>query len=187
MLSGSDATSTRLQVECGNSWPIFVGVTQGKMALSENCNLHEILVAVCKDAAAAAGNQSVDILLDWPHRDGNNDDTRSYGTGVHKLDHKRSGSDANGGNIRISAREAGDCALIEVEDSGSGIPPEIYGRPFDPFVTAGKKDGLGLGLASRHTVREHGGDMWVEPASGARFVMRLPLSRVLTAAFHGTS
>jgi signal transduction histidine kinase len=82
-----------------------------------------------------------------------------------------------GGMIRITAKEAGDCALIEVEDSGPGIPPEIYARLFDPFTTAGKKEGLGLGLAlSRRTMRDHGGDMWIEPAAGARFVIRLPLN-----------
>ena len=47
---------------------------------------------------------------------------------------------------------------------------------FEPFVTAGKQNGLGLGLAlSRQTVFDHGGDIWMEPASGARFVIRLPL------------
>ena len=83
-----------------------------------------------------------------------------------------------GGAIGITGREAGDCALIEAGDSNPGIPPEIYGRLFDLFVTAGKKEGLGPGLApSRRTVRGHGrGDMWIEPAEGARFVIRLPLN-----------
>jgi signal transduction histidine kinase len=63
-----------------------------------------------------------------------------------------------------------------VEDSGPGIPPEIQDRLFEPFVSARKKDGLGLGLAtSRRTVRDHGGEMWTEAALGARFVIRLPL------------
>jgi signal transduction histidine kinase len=49
---------------------------------------------------------------------------------------------------------------------------------FEPFVTAGKQDGLGLGLAlSRQTVLHHGGDIWTEPAAGARFGIRLPLNR----------
>ena len=92
------------------------------------------------------------------------------------------------GMIRITTKEAVDCTLIEVEDSGAGIPPEIYGRLFDPFTTARKKEGLGLGLAlSRRTVRDHGGDMWIEPAEGARFVIRLPLSGISPAAFNGVS
>jgi len=49
---------------------------------------------------------------------------------------------------------------------------------FEPFVTAGKQDGVGLGLAlSRQTILNHGGDIWTEPATGARFVIRLPLNR----------
>jgi signal transduction histidine kinase len=67
--------------------------------------------------------------------------------------------------------------LVHVEDTGPGIAPEIRARLFEPFVSAGKRNGLGLGLAlSRQTVLDHGGDMWVEsvPGRGARFSFRLP-------------
>jgi signal transduction histidine kinase len=48
---------------------------------------------------------------------------------------------------------------------------------FEPFVTAGKKNGVGLGLAlSRKTVMSHGGDLWSDhKEDGARFVLRLPV------------
>ena len=76
----------------------------------------------------------------------------------------------------MDARKADHCVLIEVEDTGPGIPLAIRDRLFEPFVTSGKDHGMGLGLAlSRQTVREHGGDMWIEHAAGARFVVRLPL------------
>jgi len=68
-----------------------------------------------------------------------------------------------------------------VEDTGPGIAPEIRANLFQPFVTAGKRNGLGLGLAlTRQTVLEHGGDMWVEsePGRGARFFLRLPGAQV---------
>ena len=82
----------------------------------------------------------------------------------------------HGGKVHISARKADNCMLIAVEDTGPGIPAGIRDRLFEPFVTAGKSQGLGLGLAlSRETVLDHGGDMWTEPAAGARFVIRLPL------------
>jgi signal transduction histidine kinase len=72
--------------------------------------------------------------------------------------------------------KADNCVLVEVEDSGPGIPCGIRDRLFEPFVTAGKDGGLGLGLAlSRQTVLDHGGDMWTEPAAGALFIIRLPL------------
>jgi Histidine kinase-, DNA gyrase B-, and HSP90-like ATPase len=68
--------------------------------------------------------------------------------------------------------------FIEVEDTGPGIPAAIRERLFEPFVTSGKEHGLGLGLApSRETVLNHGGDIWIEPADGARFVVRLPLKQ----------
>ena len=93
----------------------------------------------------------------------------------------------DGGQVRIRTRRAENIVLIDVEDTGPGIPRAIRDRLFEPFVTAGKDHGLGLWLAlSRQAVRDHGGDIWTEPAKGARFVMRLPLSRVSTGALNGT-
>src|SRR5271154_1106977 len=67
-----------------------------------------------------------------------------------------------GGEITIVARRSGDHALIDLEDSGPGIPSSIRDRLFQPFVTAGKPRGLGLGLAvARQTVLSHGGSMWL--------------------------
>ena len=83
----------------------------------------------------------------------------------------------DGGNISISAALEGETAFVEVADDGPGIDPQIRANLFQPFVTAGKKNGLGLGLAlSRKTVLDHGGDMWAAPAAerGARFCFRLP-------------
>ena len=93
----------------------------------------------------------------------------------------------NGGQIRIGARKTENIVLIDVEDTGPGIPRAIRDRLFEPFVTAGKGHGLGLGLAlSRQTVLDHGGDIWAEPAKGTRFVICLPLSRVSTERSNGT-
>jgi len=82
-----------------------------------------------------------------------------------------------GGKLHIVCRRMNAYVLIEFEDTGPGIPRGIRDRLFEPFVTAGKQDGLGLGLAlSRQTILNHGGDIWTEPATGARFVIRLPLN-----------
>jgi signal transduction histidine kinase len=94
----------------------------------------------------------------------------------------------HGGQIRIGARIADHCVFIEVEDTGPGIPAAIRGRLFEPFVTLGKSHGLGLGLAvSRQTVLDHGGDMWIEPAAGARFVIRLRLKQFQASSFTAPS
>jgi signal transduction histidine kinase len=83
----------------------------------------------------------------------------------------------DGGEIEISGWREGDSVRIEVADNGPGISPEIRGQLFQPFVTHGKKNGLGLGLAlSRQSVLDHGGDIGVEnrPGGGALFVIRIP-------------
>jgi signal transduction histidine kinase len=82
-----------------------------------------------------------------------------------------------GGTIRIAAIPEGHSVLIKVRDTGPGIAPEIRDRLFQPFATAGKAGGLGLGLySSRQAVIDHGGQIWVEAGShGACFAFRLPM------------
>ena len=82
-----------------------------------------------------------------------------------------------GGAIHIAASTTAGEVRITFEDTGPGILPSIRDRLFEPFATAGKPDGVGLGVAiSREAVRQHGGDLWVESAAGALFSMRLPRS-----------
>jgi signal transduction histidine kinase len=72
-------------------------------------------------------------------------------------------------------------AVIEVADSGPGIPPELRARIFEPFFTtkpAGEGTGLGLAMA-RQLVERHGGRLTLAPSErGARFQVELPLARV---------
>ena len=65
-----------------------------------------------------------------------------------------------------------------IRDSGTGIPPELIERLFEPFVTT-KPDGLGLGLSiSRTIVAAHGGRLWAEnnPDGGATMHVLLPVA-----------
>jgi len=82
-----------------------------------------------------------------------------------------------GGEVRVTASPEGSSVMIEVADTGPGIAYEIRGQLFQPFVSHGKKNGLGLGLAlARQTMLDHGGDLWAsaDDGKGARFVLRLP-------------
>ena len=83
---------------------------------------------------------------------------------------------SGGGAIAVSAAAGPDSVVVTVRDTGPGIAPEIRTRLFQPFVTARKKTGLGLGLAlARQAVVDHGGDMWADSSeSGASFLFRLP-------------
>jgi signal transduction histidine kinase len=89
----------------------------------------------------------------------------------------------SGGCISIQGQAEGDNIMVRVEDTGPGISASLQGRLFQPFVTAGKKNGLGLGLAlSRQTLLDHGGDIWADDAptrgnAGALFWLRLPKNR----------
>jgi signal transduction histidine kinase len=150
----------------------LTSATYGNRSAPEICDLREIIAAASEAAAAAMDNQRVQILLDVP--------------GQIKLPVARSRMKLimnaleampGGGEVRIAATRNHDYVLVAIEDTGPGIPHEIRDRVFEPFVTAGKKNGLGLGLAfSRQAVLDHGGDMWIEPAAGARFVIRFPLN-----------
>lgn len=83
----------------------------------------------------------------------------------------------NGGEVFVRAEAQDGRIVLTFQDTGPGVAAEIRGRLFEPFVSHGKRDGLGLGLAlSRKIVQEHGGDLWFEPsASGACFRLALPL------------
>ena len=81
-----------------------------------------------------------------------------------------------GGTVHISTICEPRSVLIRVRDTGPGIAAELRDRLFQPFATAGKANGIGLGLAfSRQAVIDHGGEIWAEsPRRGACFVIRLP-------------
>jgi signal transduction histidine kinase len=85
------------------------------------------------------------------------------------------------GRMTVSTRrgEAGDRALLIVEDNGPGVPGELKDKVFAPyFTTKHAKGGTGLGLAIVHRiVSDHGGRIAVvdAPGGGARFVIELPL------------
>ncbi|HEX4386935.1 MAG TPA: ATP-binding protein [Myxococcales bacterium] len=88
-----------------------------------------------------------------------------------------------GGTVRARLRQAESMAVLEVEDSGPGIPQPDLQRIFDPFFTT-KESGTGLGLAIVHRIVEaHGGQLSVESAPGkTRFSIALPAQASRTAA-----
>jgi C4-dicarboxylate-specific signal transduction histidine kinase len=81
--------------------------------------------------------------------------------------------------IWVDISRGGEMLVVRVRDSGEGIPPELEGRIFDPFVTT--KDvghGTGLGLSITYgIIKDHGGEISVEnvPPWGAEFTVLLPV------------
>lgn len=93
-----------------------------------------------------------------------------------------------GGKVMVRAWREGDFAVVSVRDTGIGIPPEQLPRVFELFsqvdrTVARSEGGLGLGLALvDRLVEMHGGSVQAISAgvgSGAEFIVRLPLRRVL--------
>jgi signal transduction histidine kinase len=87
------------------------------------------------------------------------------------------------GTISITTRRVDEWAVIEIQDTGSGIPENLVARIFDPFFTTkplGKGTGQGLAIAHNVIVDKHGGSISVDstPGVGTRFTVRLPMSPV---------
>ena len=85
-------------------------------------------------------------------------------------------SDAATLQIRITGRREGSVAIIEVSDTGPGVPAKAREHLFEAFQTSGRPGGSGLGLAiAAELVRAHGGDIHlVEGTIGATFRISIP-------------
>jgi len=85
-----------------------------------------------------------------------------------------------GGWLTVSSRTDGPGVIVEIADTGSGIPPEQLARIYDPFFTTkaiGRGTGLGLSI-SYGIVREHHGTLRCDSTvgQGTRFTMSLPVA-----------
>jgi len=85
-------------------------------------------------------------------------------------------SDAATQQIRITGRREGSVAIVEVSDTGPGVPGKAREHLFEAFQTSGRPGGSGLGLAiAAELVRAHGGDIHlVEGTIGATFRIAIP-------------
>jgi signal transduction histidine kinase len=73
----------------------------------------------------------------------------------------------DGGTLSLQLTKSDGQFLIEISDTGPGIPEEIRARLFDPFVTHGKKTGTGLGTSiAKKIVEDHGGEITFTTATG---------------------
>jgi len=96
---------------------------------------------------------------------------------------------ANGGDyepvLTAATKNLGDRVEITIRDNGTGIPPDIKERMFNPFFTtkpAGEGTGLGLSISHDIIVKQHGGSIGVETAFGEFTEFRIVLPRAAAAA-----
>ena len=90
------------------------------------------------------------------------------------------------GILRIVTRAEGDEIIVEIGDTGPGMPPEVAARAFEAFYTTkdvGRGTGLGLDIARRIVVERHGGTITIDSdPSGTVMRVRLPVRLQKTAA-----
>jgi signal transduction histidine kinase len=80
--------------------------------------------------------------------------------------------------VRIQLTEVDERIYVTILDNGPGIPASIQRTLFDPFVTAGKPNGTGLGLTlARRTAEEHGGSVCLEESNREWTVFTLSLTK----------
>lgn len=162
----------------------LLNVSRGRTGALEVCRLREVASAACDSLAGAAEAQGVTVSLSIPAEiEVPLERSRMERAFVNLIANSLEAM-PQGGAVSISAVPERGSVIVQVQDNGPGIAPEIKSQLFQPFVSAGKRNGLGLGLAlTRQTVLEHGGDMWVdsEPGRGARFSIRLPGASVAQA------
>jgi signal transduction histidine kinase len=85
------------------------------------------------------------------------------------------------GTLRLTAGAEDDGVVVEVADTGPGMPPEVAARAFEPFFTTkevGSGTGLGLDIARRIVEERHGGAIAITSRPGAT-ALRVRLPRVM--------
>jgi signal transduction histidine kinase len=83
------------------------------------------------------------------------------------------------GEIRLRTRREREQVIVEIADTGPGIPKEIEPHIFDPFYTTkpvGQGAGLGLNISHNIVVKQHRGEIAVQSQPGeTQFTVKLPL------------
>jgi signal transduction histidine kinase len=99
--------------------------------------------------------------------------------------------------VKVHVTESDEQVYISISDNGPGVPASVRKTLFDPFVTAGKSNGTGLGLTlARRIAEEHGGSVHFEELNREKtvFTLSLPknrlvdsISKLSTPSDHGSA
>ena len=90
------------------------------------------------------------------------------------------------GTLRVATHVDADGVVVEIGDTGPGMPPQVADRAFEPFFTTkdvGRGTGLGLDIARRIVVERHAGTITIDSRPGETVIrVRLPLRRTSDSA-----
>jgi signal transduction histidine kinase len=142
-------------------------------------DLHELLDSTLVMLSRKIGD-GVEVVKDY---DRTLPDVPVYGAELNQvwtnlIDNALQAMDGHG-TLTLRTSRVDDSVLVEIGDTGPGIPDAIISRIFEPFFTTkpvGEGTGLGLDISWRIVVNKHHGDLSVRSAPGdTRFFVRLPL------------
>ena len=89
------------------------------------------------------------------------------------------------GTLRVTTRVDGHDVVVEIADTGPGMPADVQARAFEPFYTTkdvGKGTGLGLDISRRIVVERHDGEITIDVQPGGTVLcVRLPCVRATDA------
>lgn len=155
----------------------LVNVSRGEAGNVELCPLRDIVEAAAEAVHDLSGDVRVRIVVD----EGTEvlvNRTRLERVFVNLFSNAVDAMQG-GGEVFVYSKLDGQRLKVFVEDTGPGVPAEVRAQLFRPFVTAGKRTGLGLGLTlSRQTMLDLGGDLELIDRSGpgACFCLRFNAS-----------
>lgn len=157
----------------------WLGLTSPEERVPSNASLDEVLASVARLLRVEARHQHVDLIVEQEGEAG------PVALGAPRLRQVLLNLCLNalqampeGGRLTLRARTLGNQALIDVKDTGPGIPENLRERVFDVHFTT-RPDGSGLGLAiCRRLIEEAGGTIGFEsrPGEGTTFRLALPLA-----------
>ena len=164
----------------------FVDVSRGEVrSHRENCDARDIITRALGSIEDVTDERGIRIVRDLP------DEPLPLQTDCVKVEQiltnliVNAGRFVKDGEIRVAARSEGDTLVVEVSDTGAGIPPEQHERVFHPFVQIDQSytrrvGGLGLGLSvARELARFLHGDLTLDTrtSKGTMFRLTLPAAR----------
>jgi PAS domain S-box-containing protein len=161
-------------------------ITRGKVQLQrERLDLREVLGRAVEDHRSVFATRAIALRADGPGDpvwvDG---DGVRLGQAIGNLLHNAAKFTDHGGSVSVTLRRERSTAVVDVEDSGVGVPREMLGSIFEPFTQADRTldrsaGGLGLGLALvKGWIELHGGTVTAASEGtgrGSRFTLRIPV------------
>jgi signal transduction histidine kinase len=138
--------------------------------------LDSLLADIAQSAAAFAGARQVKVETDFSGAPVATVDPDQLRHAIDNLLRNAIEATPAGGIVTLAGRRRGTTGVIEVRDTGAGIPADVLPRIFDLYFTT-KRDGTGVGLAvAQQIVNAHGGTIEVQssPGQGTRMLIALP-------------